>query len=83
MWVCVPPTLPHPLHTPHTPTQNVEVGEKEVWYSPRVLVEGGDAQTLYVGETVTLLNWGNLVVTAMDKWVARRPLMLLGDILLG
>ena len=43
------------------------MGEKEVWYSSRVLVEGGDAQTLYVGETVTLLNWGNLVITAIDK----------------
>ena len=61
-----PTTHSHNIY-PHTATQNAEVGEKEVWYSSRVLVEGGDAQTLYVGETVTLLNWGNLVITAIDK----------------
>jgi len=66
----IPHTSSHNIHhTPlHSPaTQNAEVGEKEVWYSSRVLVEGGDAQTLYVGETVTLLNWGNLVIAAIDK----------------
>ena len=75
----LPSHPPHILTSPHTPTthshliyphaaaQNAAVGEKEVWYSSRVLVEGGDAQMLYVGETVTLLNWGNLVITAIDK----------------
>ena len=68
-----PPPPPPPTHT-----QNAEVGEKEVWYSSRLLMEGADAKTLSVGETVTLMNWGNVVITTIDKWVARRPLLLLG-----
>ena len=63
------PLLP-PLHThthTHTHTQNAEVGKKEVWYSSRLLMEGADAQTLSVGETVTLMNWGNVVITTIDK----------------
>ena len=74
-YLSTPPSPP----PPHTHTQNAEVGEKEVWYSSRLLMEGADAKTLSVGETVTLMNWGNVVITTLDKWVARRPLLLLGD----
>ena len=47
--------------------QNADVGEKEIWYSPDLLIEGADAQTLHVGETVTLINWGNIVITKIHK----------------
>ncbi len=45
-------------------TQNAEVGMKKVWYGPRVLVEGADAETFSEGETVTFINWGNLIITS-------------------
>ena len=63
----LPSPLPLSLPPPHTRTQNAEVGEKEVWYSSTLLMEGADAQTLSVGETVTLMNWGNVVITTIDK----------------
>ncbi|XP_043954745.1 bifunctional glutamate/proline--tRNA ligase isoform X2 [Gambusia affinis] len=47
--------------------KNEEVGVKEVWYGPRVLIEGADAETLKEGETVTFINWGNLVITKINK----------------
>ncbi|XP_076011602.1 bifunctional glutamate/proline--tRNA ligase isoform X2 [Genypterus blacodes] len=47
--------------------KNVEVGMKEVWYGPRVLVEGADAETFSEGETVTFINWGNLIITKINK----------------
>ncbi|KAM9860801.1 bifunctional glutamate/proline--tRNA ligase [Aulostomus maculatus] len=47
--------------------KNAEVGMKEVWYGPRVLVEGADAETFSEGEVVTFINWGNLIITKINK----------------
>ena len=38
-----------------------------MWYSEKVLVEGADAETLNEGETVTLLNWGNILITTVTR----------------
>ncbi|XP_054626517.1 bifunctional glutamate/proline--tRNA ligase isoform X2 [Dunckerocampus dactyliophorus] len=47
--------------------KNAEVGMKQVWYGPRVLVEGADAETFSEGEVVTFINWGNLIITKINK----------------
>ncbi|XP_068433011.1 bifunctional glutamate/proline--tRNA ligase isoform X1 [Clinocottus analis] len=47
--------------------KNEEVGMKKVWYGPRVLVEGADAETFAEGEMVTFINWGNLIITKINK----------------
>ncbi|XP_060102455.1 bifunctional glutamate/proline--tRNA ligase isoform X12 [Heteronotia binoei] len=47
--------------------KNSEVGLKPVWYSPKVLIEGADAETLTEGETVTFINWGNIIITKIHK----------------
>ncbi|XP_027136959.1 bifunctional glutamate/proline--tRNA ligase isoform X3 [Larimichthys crocea] len=47
--------------------KNADVGMKEVWYGPRVLVEGADAETFTEGEMVTFINWGNLIITKINK----------------
>ena len=47
--------------------QNPSVGNKEVWYSPKVFIEGEDAVTLSEGEMVTLINWGNVKITKINK----------------
>uniref|UniRef100_A0A3P8YUI1 Glutamyl-tRNA synthetase n=1 Tax=Esox lucius TaxID=8010 RepID=A0A3P8YUI1_ESOLU len=47
--------------------KNSEVGMKEVWYGPRVLVEGADAETFTEGEMVTFINWGNIIITKIHK----------------
>ncbi|KAJ7341064.1 hypothetical protein JRQ81_004757, partial [Phrynocephalus forsythii] len=47
--------------------KNAEVGLKPVWYSPKVLIEGADAQTLTEGETVTFINWGNIIISKIHK----------------
>lgn len=47
--------------------QNAEVGEKTVYYSGKVYIEGADAETLKEGETVTFINWGNLVITGITR----------------
>ncbi|KAL0969878.1 hypothetical protein UPYG_G00233690 [Umbra pygmaea] len=47
--------------------KNLEVGMKEVWYGPRVLVEGADAETFTEGEMVTFINWGNIIITKIHK----------------
>uniref|UniRef100_G1P8Y2 Bifunctional glutamate/proline--tRNA ligase n=1 Tax=Myotis lucifugus TaxID=59463 RepID=G1P8Y2_MYOLU len=47
--------------------KNPDVGLKPVWYSPRVFIEGADAETLSEGEMVTFINWGNLNITKIHK----------------
>ncbi|XP_075060372.1 bifunctional glutamate/proline--tRNA ligase isoform X6 [Mixophyes fleayi] len=47
--------------------KNSEVGTKPVWYGPRVLIEGADAETLSEGEMVTFINWGNLNITKIHR----------------
>ncbi|KAF7253214.1 Bifunctional glutamate/proline--tRNA ligase [Varanus komodoensis] len=47
--------------------KNAEVGLKPIWYSPKVLIEGADAETLTEGETVTFINWGNIIITKIHK----------------
>ncbi|XP_068175225.1 bifunctional glutamate/proline--tRNA ligase isoform X2 [Antennarius striatus] len=47
--------------------KNAEVGLKEVWYGPRVFIEGADAETFSEGEMVTFINWGNLIITKINK----------------
>uniref|UniRef100_A0A2K5CJ23 Glutamyl-tRNA synthetase n=1 Tax=Aotus nancymaae TaxID=37293 RepID=A0A2K5CJ23_AOTNA len=47
--------------------KNPDVGLKPVWYSPKVFVEGADAETFSEGEMVTFINWGNLNITKIHK----------------
>ncbi|XP_072237126.1 bifunctional glutamate/proline--tRNA ligase isoform X2 [Leuresthes tenuis] len=47
--------------------KNPEVGMKEIWYGPRVMIEGADAETFSEGEVVTFINWGNLIITKINK----------------
>ncbi|XP_026538330.1 bifunctional glutamate/proline--tRNA ligase isoform X2 [Notechis scutatus] len=47
--------------------KNAEVGLKPIWYSPKVLIDGADAETLTKGEMVTFINWGNIIITKIHK----------------
>ncbi|XP_066451182.1 bifunctional glutamate/proline--tRNA ligase isoform X2 [Eleutherodactylus coqui] len=56
--------------------KNAEVGMKRVWYGPRVLIEGADAETLSEGEMVTFINWGNLNITKIHRDSSRNIVSL-------
>lgn len=47
--------------------KNPDVGLKPVWYSPKVFIEGADAETFSEGEMVTFINWGNINITKIHK----------------
>ncbi|KAM6082796.1 bifunctional glutamate/proline--tRNA ligase isoform 4-T4 [Chlamydotis macqueenii] len=47
--------------------KNSDVGLKPVWYGSRVLIEGADAETLTEGEVVTFINWGNIIITKLNR----------------
>jgi glutamyl-tRNA synthetase len=51
-------TEKHLLHQ-----KNADLGEKNVYYGKELLVEEGDAVDIEVGEKVTLMKWGNCVIT--------------------
>lgn len=46
---------------------------KEVWYGPKVLIEGADAETFSEGEMVTFINWGNLIIAKINRCVCAGP----------
>ncbi|CDW60255.1 tRNA-synt 1c and tRNA-synt 1c C domain containing protein [Trichuris trichiura] len=49
--------------------KNPEVGERPMLYGPKVLIEQVDANLLENGATVTLVNWGNIVITDVTRSV--------------
>jgi len=49
--------------------QNPAAGTKTVHYSPQVWLEGADVADLKEGQTVTLINWGNIVITGIDRYL--------------
>ncbi len=55
------------LYSVNFTIQNAGIGEKKVWYAPRVWVEGEDAAAATEGQVITLINWGNVVITKVNK----------------
>ncbi|KAG8184855.1 hypothetical protein JTE90_016200 [Oedothorax gibbosus] len=47
--------------------KNPDLGMKDVCVGPRLLVDSFDAEAMKVGENVTFINWGNLLITAINK----------------
>uniref|UniRef100_A0A7M5TTE7 Glutamyl-tRNA synthetase n=2 Tax=Clytia hemisphaerica TaxID=252671 RepID=A0A7M5TTE7_9CNID len=47
--------------------KNEEVGEKNVYYSSKVFMEGEDAAAIKEGDLVTFINWGNLRIKGINK----------------
>ncbi|CAH1794306.1 unnamed protein product [Owenia fusiformis] len=47
--------------------KNSDVGLKTVWFGPKVLIDGADADTLKEGEVATFINWGNLKITKVNR----------------
>lgn len=43
---------------------------RSVWYGPSIFIDGADAELLKEGETVTFINWGNLVIQKINKLVS-------------
>ena len=42
---------------------------KPVWHGSKVWIEKDDADHFTIGENVTFINWGNLIVKSIDKFV--------------
>lgn len=51
----------HPLHQ-----KNADIGTKTITYGKELLIEEEDAKTIEVGEKVTLMKWGNIIITKKD-----------------
>ena len=51
------------------------MGQKEVWYSSNILLEQVDVESLSEGVTVTLINWGNAVITTVNRSVSYHVLV--------
>ncbi|GFW45776.1 hypothetical protein TNCV_4494971 [Trichonephila clavipes] len=49
--------------------KNPELGMKKILVGPRLLVDEFDAKAMKVGENVTFINWGNLLITEVSKKV--------------
>ncbi|EDV26695.1 uncharacterized protein TRIADDRAFT_54976 [Trichoplax adhaerens] len=47
--------------------KNKDVGMKTVWYSSNVLVDKVDVVDVQEGEIVTLINWGNIKISKVER----------------
>jgi hypothetical protein len=47
--------------------KNAAIGTKAVEYAKEVYIEKADAQDIVVDEKVTLMKWGNMLVTGKDE----------------
>ena len=49
--------------------QNPDVGSKTVFYSNKIFIDGADAETFSENELVTFINWGNMRIKKLNKFV--------------
>lgn len=47
--------------------KNPDLGLKKVWFSDNIIIEDEDAETLGDNEEITLMDWGNAIVTSINK----------------
>ncbi|XP_063706944.1 bifunctional glutamate/proline--tRNA ligase [Culicoides brevitarsis] len=47
--------------------KNADVGLKDVWVGPKILIDHIDALELKEGENTTFINWGNLMINKVNK----------------
>ena len=57
-------------HQKHPKDKNI--GMKTVYYGSTVLIEKEDANLIKDGQTITLMNWGNVKVTRVQKYVENK-----------
>lgn len=48
--------------------KNKEVGDKDVWVGPKILIDLADAEALKEGENTTFINWGNLMIKKINRY---------------
>ncbi|MCG8711260.1 hypothetical protein JHU04_004663, partial [Brenneria sp. 4F2] len=46
--------------------KNPAVSEKKVIYSKNIIIDKADAEVLELGEEVTLMDWGNVIITSKN-----------------
>lgn len=47
--------------------KNPDVGNKETWIGPRILIDRADAEMLKEGGNTTFINWGNLLIKKINR----------------
>lgn len=47
--------------------KNIEVGMKEMFLGPKILIDYADAEELKEGTNATFINWGNLLINKINK----------------
>ena len=52
--------------------KNLDIGEKKAWTGPDLIIDGIDAEQLEMGENVTSINWGNIMIKAENKGADRK-----------
>lgn len=56
------------VETPLHP-KNAEVGTKQVWIASKVLIDRVDAESLKENENATFINWGNIMIKKINRFV--------------
>lgn len=56
------------LTVPKHPKNN-DVGNKSVWIGPKIIIDRADAESLKEGENATFINWGNLLIEKINRYL--------------
>lgn len=49
--------------------KNADVGQKDVWVGPKILIDRTDAECLKENENATFINWGNLLIKKINRFL--------------
>ncbi|CAI4227562.1 unnamed protein product [Auanema sp. JU1783] len=47
--------------------KNPDIGTKKIWNSGKLWLEQVDAKAVKVGDVVTFINWGNMIITSVEN----------------
>ena len=50
--------------------KNETVGSKDVWISDQILIDLADVDLLRVGENATFINWGNIKISNISRYIS-------------
>lgn len=58
--------------------QNTAIGNKTIWLSSKIFVDQADAAVFSEGEVVTFVNWGNIIIRKINRYVHKISIELFG-----
>lgn len=60
-----------------THPKNADIGQKEMYVGPKVLIDMADAESLKEDINATFINWGNIMINKINRYITFSTLIYL------